>query len=192
MSNIQLWFPTPIYYEDELLPKKELTELTERCYEIKKVTPSNTKVWHCDVYTTFNVHDITKDKTFECLVNEVTKHVNQFAVKFGSNHVYTCQLAWFNMYEGKHFQEYHYHEGCTFSAVYYLKAPEGSAGLFFNSPLSPDMMPVKSIKERTNLSYEYCEYGAIENRLIIFRSSLQHGVRQGTNKDDRISIAFNF
>jgi hypothetical protein len=55
-------------------------------------------------------------------------------------------------------------------------------------------MPIKNtINEKDNaLTLQTCEYQAIKNRLIIFRSNLQHMVQQGTNQSDRISLSFNF
>jgi hypothetical protein len=53
------------------------------------------------------------------------------------------------------------------------------------------MMPLKKL-DTNLLSLENCTYSAVDNRLIIFRSYLEHMVARGTNTEDRISLSFNF
>jgi uncharacterized protein (TIGR02466 family) len=193
MANIELWFPTPIYYADNILDINEINFLMNKVNEIKNDTENGKYHWRCDIYTTFKKYDLTKDNNFLNLIKKINFHINEFAKSFNSNYQYQCDEGWFNVYNKNQYQEFHYHPGYTFSAVYYLSAPEGSGKLIFNSPLLPDMMPIKNIiNEKDNaLSLQTCEYPAIQNRLIIFRSNLQHMVTQGTNESDRISFAFN-
>jgi uncharacterized protein (TIGR02466 family) len=193
MPNIELWFPTAIYYADNILNINETNFLLSKVNQIKNVTENGKSDWQCDIYTTFKKYDITKDDDFLNLTSKINFHINEFAKSLNSNHQYKCNEGWFNICNKNQYQEFHYHPGYTFSAVYYLNAPEGSGKLIFNSPLLPDMMPVKNIiNEKDNvLTLQNCEYLAIQNRLIIFRSNLQHMVTQGTNESDRISFAFN-
>lgn len=194
MPNIELWFPTPIYYADDILDENEINTLVNRSYDIKNNIKNGKGIWQCDVYTTFQTYDVTKDNEFSNLISKISLHVNEFAKSFGSNYEYRCAEGWINIYDKNQYQEFHYHLGSTFSVVYYLSTPEGSGKLIFNNPLLPNMMPIKNItpnKDNT-LILESCEYKAIKNRLIIFRSNLQHMVQQGTNQSDRISLAFNF
>ena len=79
-----------------------------------------------------------------------------------------------------------------FSAVYYVKVPEGSGNIIFEDPRMPDMLPVKNIPERNSLSFNKIGYTPAEGTLLIFRSSLRHCVQEGTNVDPRISISMNF
>ena len=194
MSKIELWFPTSIYYADDILDENEINALIDASYNIKNNIKNGNKDWRCNVYTTFQNHDVTKDNKFSNLISKISLHVNEFAKCFGSDYEYKCGEGWINIYNKNQYQEFHYHPGYTFSAVYYLSAPEGSGKLVFNSPLLPDMMPIKNItNEKDNaLTLPICEYQAIKNRLIIFRSNLEHMVQQGTNQSDRISLAFNF
>jgi Rps23 Pro-64 3,4-dihydroxylase Tpa1-like proline 4-hydroxylase len=48
------------------------------------------------------------------------------------------------------------------------------------------------IVEETTLNQNTISIEPAENSLIVFRSYLGHMVNQGTNNDDRISVAFNF
>lgn len=193
MSNIELWFPTLIYYADNILDENEINFLTSKSYNIKNNIKNGKENFKCNLYTSFNNDDLTKDNDFINLISKVNFHINEFAKAHNSEFEYSCLEGWVNIYNKNQYQEFHYHPGKTFSAVYFLQAPEGSGSLIFDSPLNPDMMPVKNIvNEQSNpLIFKCCEYKAIANRLIIFRSNLQHMVMQGTNEKDRITFAFN-
>jgi len=191
-NNIELWFPTTIYYQDNILSICELENLQNVCYEIKKTVPSNHKEWQCELYTSFKNHNVTEDLKFKPLLDKITNSVNTFAKSLGSDGEYISQDGWINIYDSTHYQEYHHHPSSIFSAIYYLKAPKGSGDTIFRSPLVPDMMPLKNILNFNDLTYQTCRYPATTNRLIIFRSYLEHMVQKGTNKEDRISLSFNF
>lgn len=192
MATIENWFPTPIYIQDDLISVDEVNFLINYCYLIKEKIKSGGVKWNCDLYNTFDTYDLKKDEKFSNLINKVTAEVNEFKKIYTSNYNYLCNEAWINIYNKNQYQEFHYHPGMTFSAVYYLSAPEGSGNIVFNNPLHPDMLPVKNMDSDTIYNYVNCSYPAKENRLIIFRSFLQHMVAKGNNDKDRISIAFNF
>lgn len=192
-KGIHLWFPTAIYYEDGIVSFEERKKLISRCYEIKNTVTSNHESWDCDVYTSYQKHNLMNDTLFKPLINKITDSVYIFAQSFTSNYRYTCSESWININRAKHYQEYHYHPDATFSAIYYLSAPEGSGNTVFRSPLEPDMLSIKNLSSELNyLSNRSCIYPATTDRLIIFRSYLEHMVKQGTNTEDRISLSFNF
>jgi len=188
----ELWFPTPIYYKDNILCERDRKKLIDRCYEIKKSIPSNHEKWKCKLYTSFQNHNAINDPEFKTLLEEIKNNVNNFAKELGSNYEYDSSEGWINIYDATQYQEYHYHDSSIFSVIYYLSAPEGSGGTIFRSPLEPDMLPLKNVTENNNLNYKVCRYPATTNRLVIFRSYLEHMVEQGTNTEDRISLSFNF
>jgi uncharacterized protein (TIGR02466 family) len=190
-GNIELWFVSPIYYEDNILSDCEIKNLLADCYEIKKTIPSNHKRWRSELYTSFKNHNATKDPKFKPLLDKITNSVNAFARSLGSDYNYTSHEGWINISDSNHYQEFHYHTNSIFSVIYYLQAPEGSGKTIFRSPLQPDMMPLKNTTINL-LNLENCEYPAVTNRLVIFRSHLEHMVEKGTNVEDRISLAFNF
>jgi uncharacterized protein (TIGR02466 family) len=76
--------------------------------------------------------------------------------------------------------------------VYYISAPEGSGKIVFEDPREPDMLPIKNIPSRNDLSYVKVGYEACEGTLLIFRSYLRHMVSLNLNTTPRISVAFNF
>lgn len=188
----ELWFPTPIYYADNILTQHEINTIKNRCLEIRQTVPENKTQWNCILYTSFEQYNIKDDPVFNPLIDQANYHVNEFKKEFQSSFEYVCDHGWINIYNKDAYQEYHYHNDVTFSSVYYVSAPEGSGPTIFNSPLEPDMRRVKETPIKNNLTFTHCIYPAIENRLLIFRGNLQHMVKQGTNKEDRISVAMNF
>tara|TARA_R110000868_G_scaffold173966_2_gene410406 strand:+ start:45 stop:626 length:582 start_codon:yes stop_codon:yes gene_type:complete len=192
MSKIEIWFPTCIYIEDNLLSNDEKENLINKCYEIKKNTNKGGNHWISNVYNTQGTYNISEDINFKLLKNKITDHVNAFAKLFETTNIYSTNDGWLNVYKKTDYQESHFHSGSIFSVVYFLSAPKGSGNILFNSPNPPDMLPIENIKKNTYINSGVVSYEAIENRLMIFRSSLIHSVLNGTNKTDRISLAFNF
>lgn len=192
MSQLELWFPVGIYKQPNLLTEKENKALINRALTIREKYKKGRDDWRCSVYNTLGSHDILKDRNFNKLISLVTHHVNDYIKMHGSEHKYKCQEGWLNIYKQGDYQEYHTHEGSTISAVYYMKSPEDSSNIVFRSPHTTDMLPIKNIKELTNLSYKTCYYEPEERSLLIFRSYIPHMVEQHKGEEERISLAFNF
>jgi len=192
MAEIKTWFPTSIYYESNLLSAEENLILSNKILEIQTNTAAGGRDWLCDTYNTLGTYDLLTDAMFDNLVTKVTDHVNEYVRLHGSDYKYTCNAAWANVYKNRDYQEFHVHAGNTISVVYYLTVPEGSGDIVWKSPIEPDMLPIKGIKDYNELSYKTCYYSPKPGDLIIFRSYLSHMVKQGTNDAERISIAFNF
>jgi uncharacterized protein (TIGR02466 family) len=86
----------------------------------------------------------------------------------------------------------HTHNESTISAVYYISAPPGSGKIVFEDPREPDMLPIRDIPDRNDLSYIKVGYEPQVGQLLIFRSYLRHMVTLNTSILPRISVAFNF
>jgi uncharacterized protein (TIGR02466 family) len=110
----------------------------------------------------------------------------------GSTGIFSCDYSWVNIADAGQFQEFHTHNGNTFSLTYYITAPEGSGQIVFEDPKEPDMKPVKNITDRNTLSFIKTGIVPKQGSLIIFRSYLRHLVTPGTNATPRISVSMNF
>lgn len=192
MANLSLWFPVSIYTQKDILSNEQHQTLIDHVDKIKQEIPSGGKDWFGSIYTSYETFDIRKDIMFESLLEKVEYHVNDYAIMHNSHHKYKCREAWFNESIGNQFQEFHTHANNIISAVYYLRAPEGSGEIVFKDPKQPDMMPLKEIDSLNNLNFGNASFDPIENSLIIFRSYLPHMVKPGTNKIGRISVALNY
>ena len=195
MSNIHLFFPSAFFYEENILENKELTKLKEYSLKIIKKFPKGGKNWLANLCNTFQTYDIINDIKFNNLINIINNKVNYFNSKFGSNFEYKKPLeGWVNIYKKNNYQEFHAHPNHIYSAVYYVQSEKDvnkRSTITFENPYQ-SMLPPINIKEYTNLSFETCNFKPAENSLLIFRSHLRHYVSPNKNKNERISLAFNY
>ena len=193
MARIEKWFPTTIYQETDLFSSNQNQQWRDYALEIQRTVVTGGDEWEGQTYTTHNTsYNVRDDKTFKPLLDAVSFHVNQYVKLHNSTRVYACESAWLNISTENNFQEMHTHNESTISAVYYIAAPTGSGKLVFEDPREPDMLPIKDIPNRNELSYIKVGYEPQVGQLLIFRSYLRHMVTLNTNKLPRISIAFNF
>jgi uncharacterized protein (TIGR02466 family) len=193
MAKIEKWFPTTIYQETDLFSLQQNLEWEARSLDVQKLTPAGGDEWEGQTYTTHGTgYNIQKDTTFNPLIEAVSFHVNQYVKLHNSIRTYKCESAWLNISTQNNFQEMHTHNESTISAVYYISAPPGSGKIVFEDPREPDMLPIKDIPNRNDLSYIKIGYEPQVGQLLIFRSYLRHMVTLNTNTLPRISVAFNF
>jgi uncharacterized protein (TIGR02466 family) len=192
MANIELWFPTPIYIQKNLFPTSFNKEIENEILKWPNTIPSGGTDWEGGTYTTHITHDLSESKLLEPVIECVTEHVNDFAKAHNSMYEYKMEHSWANISRPGNFQEFHTHDGSIFSAVYYVTVPKGSGNIIFEDPRAPDMLPLKEIKDRNELSYVKVGYTPEVGTLVIFRSYVRHCVQTGTNVEPRISLALNY
>lgn len=188
---IESWFPTLFSIND--LNFKGLHEhYIKQMYEVKNNTPS-TDQWECDTYGSFGTFDLRTEPLYKSLIDKSIECVNQFAKEFGIDKAKAkCNGAWFNISAPGNFQEFHMHAMSHFSAVYYVKTPLNCGNIIFKSHEADTNMFLLPYDRKVPSNWSTMFYPAIEGRLIIFRSNLQHMVAKNMSKEDRISIAMNF
>lgn len=191
---IDLYFPTPIY-SNNIAGHSELNKkMLKKINSLKNTIPSGGENWYSNMYNTCATYDLANDDVFKPLLTEVTTHVNNFAEIIGadlSKKTYKCVGSWFNICKKGNYQDAHFHTNSTFSGVYYLSVPPGSANIIFESPLPPNTHPIP-IKNLTVMSFQIATIVPEVGKFIIFPSYLRHSVKQHNIDKDRISIAFNF
>lgn len=185
-------FPILIREEDLNL---DLTPMVAKCYEMRDSFTDYKPVWRCNTFTSLNSsYDLKTDLTFTELINQAQSLVNQFAQEcFGvSKEVVYCDDAWFNISYPGDYQEYHMHPDSHFSISYYLKTPE-DCGNFIVVPTSyfTDSYPLPSDSINIGNAGSY-SIEPKENKIIIFRSNVNHMVEVNKSKEDRISVSMNF
>ena len=145
MSQILKLFPTPLYYEENVVSEEYNDFMINNCFKIKKVAASGGKGWFTNLYNTAGTHNVVYDKNFDELNKKISHHVQEFAKSNGSNKPYKLDEGWINIYNKSDYQEFHYHTSSVFSVVYYAKIPENGGGLVLNSPKGPDMFPIEDV-----------------------------------------------
>jgi uncharacterized protein (TIGR02466 family) len=192
MAKIETWFPVAVFLENDLFPQENNEQWRDHLLNLKKTVSCGGDGWMGGTYTTHETYNLSTDKLFEPLIDKITECVHEFARAHNSFGTYKCTDSWANIAVAGNFQEFHTHDGCIFSAVYYVTSPEGSGQIVFEDPKQPDMLPLLNIQERNFLSFIRAGYTPKGGMLIIFRSYLRHLVEAGTNTDERISISLNF
>jgi uncharacterized protein (TIGR02466 family) len=190
--EVHFWFPSTIYIAENVLTPEENQLIIDRIDEIQKTTPSGGDNWQCNMYNTLGTFNFVNDPTFAKLIDESNNHVFELVRLLGSAERYTPSDVWANVSEKNSFQEYHAHSASTFSAVYYAAVPEDSGKIWFESPLEPDMLPVKNTTNYNPLSFRNAYYTPKPRTLMIFRSYLKHMVEMNNSDEQRISVAFNY
>jgi len=190
--KVSAHFPILIRQEDLNL---DLTPMISKCYEVRNSFNNYKPVWRCNTFTSLHSsYDLKTDPIFIQLINQAESLVNEFAKEcFGvTTQTVNCTEAWFNISYPGDYQEYHIHTSSHFSIVYYLKAPKDS-GNFVMVPTSnftdsyQMLTDIPTIGNENSFSIE-----PKENKIIIFKSNVNHMVELNKSNDNRISISMNF
>jgi len=189
--SVEAIFPQVLYKTKIRDYEKYNAQIENRLKFIKNEVPPGGANWIGYVYNTCGTFEIHTDPELKELSNLITKHVNWFAADLGvvSGFRYVPEQSWANIYNQDGYQEFHYHGGFSFSAVYYAKTTENTQ-IIFENPVQ-DMIPLPT-SMNTQLTSTMKTYRPEAGDLIIFRSHLRHSVPPHKDKDERITLAFNY
>lgn len=199
-------FPTPIFtFSDIEEIDNEKLELFCRNHKLKDSGKNNDIVSnvggyqsndmipkYCDDESILKLIKTIEDKVFFCirLLNLNT---------FKENLKLEVGNFWFNINNKGNYNYIHTHPKSFFSAVYYLKVPNGPSGTVeFIHPYDMISFWWDQYIDEYDSSQENVPFTAKSHRaypktgqLIIFPSWLKHGVSPNLTDEERISIAFN-
>lgn len=193
--EIGLYFPTAIGIKKNLLKNEDLEKILKKTYNIQKKIKSSDNSWlskERSPYNTIKNFNIVKHHEFFSLTSNVNNEIKNFAKFHNDNCEYFSNHAWINIYNKENFQEPHYHSyPYMYSAIFYLKAPENSGKVVFQSPFY-QYVNESFLDDNNFINDTYRYFMPEENMLIVFKSFLNHYVLPGQNNEERISIAFNY
>ena len=69
MSQINLYFPTPIYTHEDIFNKEQNDLWSNKILELQETIPSGGTTWEGNTYTTHGTFDLLDDSTFSPLIN---------------------------------------------------------------------------------------------------------------------------
>jgi uncharacterized protein (TIGR02466 family) len=191
MLNYENIFPTIVAYETDVFSFEENEKIVSLCYSIKNSIEEKKSNWlsgHSSPYNTMTSYDLSLDKNFNFFTDKITEKIHEYAKKYNDDNSYICTNSWFNIYKNNNYQEPHSHYNCSYSAVYFPKAPSGSGDIVFQNPNIYEILP----SEDSLVGTSTWKYTPVEGMLVIFKSNLRHFVLHGTNIEDRVSIASNY
>ena len=103
--------------------------------------------------------------------------------------------GWKNINEPGNFNMIHNHPRSHLSGVLWIKTPDKSGDILFQSPhefIRYDEIDyyLDDFKQQTGFYYSY-RFPPTEGQMLIFPSDLEHEVKPNESKEDRISYSFN-
>jgi uncharacterized protein (TIGR02466 family) len=190
----ETWFPTIVFYEDLPLDPAVKQGVMDAIRERAAIVLATHET---DTVTAFNApNDLHHDPRVAPLFEVFRPHLQHFLVDI--LHIDTEQIEF---YVGRCWPVVggddeggatHIHNGGIFSGVYYLQVPEGAGAAEIYKPYRTPHDSL-AMTELSELTYQRAEYPAVENRLMLFSSALQHRrlPRTEPSETDRVAIAFD-
>ena len=185
-----LIFPIPIHQFDVNGFSEIKDELIDYVYDCKKKDPigvslSNRGGWQSEGFEIINEDDVLQLFLINCLSNfpPIKKSVELRG------------YAWININKPGDYNIKHVHPTNNLSGVLWIKAPQNSGDIIFDSPnVFESFLENKSytddFKKSCNIDDSYHFYPT-EGRIIVFPSHLSHHVQENKSNEDRISVSFN-
>ena len=190
--GLDIWSANIIGYADNTEHKSYQNKLVKKCESIKKQIKSGGDNWISNkTFNSLQTYNLLQDNEFKKLHEWVFQQVREYSMKLKYQNNFTCSQAWFNIYNKNDYQEYHNHSLNALSAVYFLKSNTKSSKIHFRFKDNPGINEPE-IHNNFNLTAYTAWYKPIPGRLLIFKADLLHCVERSEEKDNRISIAYNF
>ena len=193
-----LLFPVPVHQFDVNGFSEIQDKLIDYVYDCKKNEPEGSSITYRGGWQsiTFSFND--KDKK-DILQSFLTNCLAEFSpIKKSVN---LNIRAWVNISKPGGYLEKHHHPDCSLAGVLWIKAPQNSGDIVFDSPktFDPFLQLAKNreidsytddFKDKSNIHLDYY-FPPTEGRILIFPSHLDHQVRENKSNEDRISVSFN-
>ena len=181
---IEHLFPNPVYFSklERALTKEELKTINE----YKKKTYKNAgNTTSSDTY-------VLENKTLKNLKKDLNKMVidyfNKIVCTDNSIVPYITQ-SWLNYTKNKQFHHAHLHNNSYISGVFYINADKKVDKIKFYKD-NNSLFKLKTTKFNIFNSDSWW-YSIKTGDVILFPSSLKHGVNKKEGKNIRISLSFN-
>lgn len=189
---VELWFPSPIYYEDVAEP--EFSTIQSDFQRVFDDLIKNKKFQYVPDWNSHLLSDITFEKNLVEEYNltafkaEVNKHVKLYLkeMQFPEDTPYKFENSWMTLYQKRDYAHVHSHGSADMSGVYYFKTTGTDGNIFFENPVKPmgNSLCYKYLISRTY-------YQPKVGRMMLFPSWLEHGVQTMIEDGQRVSISFN-
>lgn len=182
----ELWFPTPIWY-DQLDFDRE--KIKQACYKLKELdsegrTISNFGGWQSTDIVSMNLPEFNE---FLSALNDKCKEVYS---DITPNFEGVLGNAWVNIHGPNAYNRLHFHCWSTLSGCVYINVEDDSGDIVFRTPTPQVHYPFNP--EDNPLFFESVTYKPTNNKIIVFPAWLAHETFPSPNsREDRISISFN-
>ena len=192
MMQMDLYFPTPVWWEQTDLDNTEMVKL---CYELLDVDTDGRKLsnqggWQSKDFRP-DLYDVMKP-----LHDKIMDQVDNCIRDYGYHEDYCTPLMenfWFNINKQGNTNSVHIHDNAFISGVYYVKARpgQGNINVYKNHMQDFIIASAAPMQSYTPISASCIAFEPTESKLIMFPGWLPHGVDRNTIDEDRISVSFN-
>jgi len=193
-----LLFPVPIHQFDVNGFSGIKDKLIDYAYDCKKKDPESYSISNSDEWQsiTFSFNNKNKKDILQSFLTNCLAELPSI-----KKSVDLSVRAWVNISKPGGYLEKHHHPDCNLAGVLWIKAPQNSGDIVFDSPMTfnPFLQSAKKreidsytddFKDKTNIYSDYY-FPPTEGRILIFPSYLEHQVRENKSNEDRISVSFN-
>jgi len=178
-------FPEPVYASklDRVLTKEELKILNEHKKKTKK-NAGNSRTKDSYVLEHKTLNNLKKDlhtKVMDyfdkviCTDNPITPYITQ---------------SWFNYTKSDQFHHKHNHPNSLISGVFYINADKEVDSITFHKDFLEDGIKLNTTKYNMFNAIS-CTFPVETGNILLFPSSLIHGVGKKKGNNIRISLSFN-
>ncbi len=178
-------YPTPVYVTPTI---NNFDSIQKEILEVESaVEYSYNSDWDDTHYLSGLDGNIIHDENLHEFGKELSYHVNAYCsnLEFPGQR-FMIESSWFAKFDRGNYAHLHNHGAADIAGVYYLKVPDGSSNIFFETSNrhleTSDVFAAMAKRE---------ELKAQEGMLALFPGWLQHGVRTNNTDDPRVSLAFN-
>lgn len=187
--NLRMLFPTCIH--EYVFDQFDTDKLIKFCYEQKDKNPegqfkSNRGGWHSHFY------DFTDDNIItETLAEGLGKSV---FTSLHPNLVFNISY-WIMINPPNSYNTSHTHPDAHLSGVMWIKTPQNSGDLRFNSPVEFSGFTecnsyIKEAQDSTAFYPTYDFYPTV-GKMLTFPASLRHEVKVNKSNEDRVAVSYN-
>ena len=178
-------FPEPVYASklDRALTKKELKTISQ----YKKETNSNAG------NMTSNENYVLENKALNNLKKDLhTKVMDYFDKVICTENPMTPYItqSWLNYTKSDQFHHKHNHPNSLISGVFYISADKEVDSITFHKAFLDEKIKL-NITKYNMFNSSSCTFPVETGELLLFRSSLVHGVGKKKGNNIRISLSFN-
>ncbi len=190
--NIELFFPTPIWWEDTDL---DCSAIEKMCLNEKFFDPIGRVLSNQGGWQSKDFRPGTKIELAE-LESKILAQALQCVRDYGYDEdsvIVLIENFWININGKNHTNSVHIHDNSFVSGVFYVRAKPGQGNINFYKCYNHDFIVSSQapIKNYTSISTSAMTYPPITGRLMIFPGHLPHGVERNESNEERISISFN-
>jgi len=183
--RIEHLFPEPVYFSnlDRTLTKKELKILNEHKKKTKK-NAGNSRTKDSFVLEHKTLNNLKKDLH--------TKVMDYFDKVICTDNLMTPYItqSWINYTTRDQFHHRHSHANCLVSGVFYIAADKKVDSITFSNAYQDDRI-ILDITKYNIFNSSSCTFPVETGNILLFRSSLVHGVGKKKGNNIRISLSFN-